>query len=258
MIIHAFTIDLLNAQRGLIHAVSPRYFERENGAKAELDFGTLKEDSVLSLPGREFLRSIGIENKEVYRVRQVHGNHVHELKEPTSSLEKSADIDADAIITQLVNKPIAVLTADCIPVVIYDSRLHAAGVVHAGRRGTAQKILSKTIGILKKVYGSRPEDVFVGMGPGIGGCCYEVGASCIEPFKKGYAGWSRWAKKLPSGKFTLDLFAANTEDARMAGLDPGHISQTGWCSSCEIERFFSYRRDGTSGRMMTVAMLSPL
>ena len=253
-----YTLDLLSAQRGLIHAFSPRYVENENGAQTELNFAGLKKNATLPVTGRKYLRSIGIEHEEVYRVHQVHGNQVHDLKEPLSSVEKWADRDGDAIVTQRVNKPIAVLTADCVPIVVYDSRLHLAGVVHAGRAGTAQRVLSKTIETLKKIYGSRPEEVFAGLGPGIGACCYEVDASCIEPFKKHYAGWSQWAKKLPSGKFMLDLFAANREDAQMAGLNPNHISRSKWCTCCESERFFSYRRDGTSARMMTVAMLSHL
>lgn len=256
MILRSTTIKLLRAQLGLIHAFSPRSFELEDGTMGELNFGSLKDSQTMSFHGRLFLRSIGIGNNEIYRVRQVHGDRVYELRDPLSPFEKSADISADAIVTRLVNKPIAVLTADCVPVVVYDSRLHVAGVVHAGRKGTSQKILSKTLETMQKVYGSRPEDILAGMGPGIGGCCYEVDALCIEPFKKNYTGWARFVKKSPSGKFMLDLFAANTEDARMAGLDPKNISQTGLCTSCEVGRFFSYRREGNTGRMMTVAMLS--
>ncbi|GJL77088.1 MAG: laccase domain protein [Nitrospinaceae bacterium] len=205
-----------------------------------------------------FLRSVGIDNDEVYRVRQVHGNRIFELQEPLKSVEKVAAIASDAIVTRLVNQPIAVLTADCVPVVIYDSRRHAAGVVHAGRKGTSQNILFETIATLKKAYGSHPEDILVGMGPGIGGCCYEVDAPCIDPFKENYPDWAQFISKSPSGKYMLDLFAANTADAKRAGLLPQNIYKTGLCTYCEPNRFFSYRRDKTTGRMMTVAMLSPL
>ena len=256
VIIQSTTLNSLTAQAGLIHAFSPRSFELEDGIKGELSFGTLKDEQNVSLHRQWFLRSIGIDGGEVYQVRQVHGDRVYELKDPVNSVEKVADIPADAIITSLVNTPIAVLTADCVPVVIYDFRLHVAGVVHAGRMGTTQNILFKTIKTMQKSYGCEPEDLVVGMGPGIGGCCYEVDASCIEPFKKQYTGWARLVKKSPSGKCMLDLFAANIEDARNAGVDPKNISQTGLCTSCEVGRFFSYRREGTTGRMITVAMLS--
>jgi purine-nucleoside/S-methyl-5'-thioadenosine phosphorylase / adenosine deaminase len=254
--IQSIKIKSLSAQRSLIHAFSPRSFELEDGGEGALDFGTLKTDPALSMHGQWFLRSIGIENDDVYRVRQVHGDRVYDLNDPLNSIEKVADIAADAIVTRRVNTPIAVLTADCVPVVIYDPRLHVAGVVHAGRKGTSQNIVSKTAQTLQEVYGCKPEELLLGMGPGIGGCCYEVDAPSIEPFKKHYSGWTQFVKKTPTGKFMLDLFAANREDAQKAGLDPKNISQTGLCTSCEVERFFSYRREGTAGRMMTVAMLS--
>jgi YfiH family protein len=256
VIIQSTTINSLTAQEGLIHAFSPRSFGRMDGTEGELNFGTLKDEQTASLHRQWFLRSIGIKGNEVYQVRQVHGDKIYELKAPLNSVENVADIAADAIITRLVNTPIAVLTADCVPVVIYDSRLHVAGVVHAGRMGTAQNILFKTIKTLQKTYGCKPEDILVGLGPAIGGCCYEVDAPCIEPFKKQTRGWPRFVKKSSSGKFMLDLIAANIKDARKAGLETKNISQTGKCTSCEVDRFFSYRREGTTGRMMTVVMLS--
>lgn len=255
-IIQSTTINSLTAQRNLIHAFSPRSFERTDGTTGELNFGTLGDKQTALLHRQWFLRSIGIESNAVYQVRQVHGDTIYELKSSLNSVEKVADIAADAIITRLVNTPIAVLTADCVPVVIYDSRLHVAGVVHAGRVGTSLNIVFKTLETLQKIYGCKPEDMLVGMGPGIGGCCYEVDAHCIEPFKKRYTGWTRFVKKSSSGKFMLDLFAANTEDAQNAGLDPKNISQTGLCTSCEVGRFFSYRKEKTTGRMMTVAMIA--
>lgn len=256
VIIHSTRINSLTAQGNLIHAFSPRSFERTDGTTGELSFGTLKDEATASLHRQWFLRSMGIESNVVYQVRQVHGDTIYDLNDSVNSVEKVADIAADAIITQRVNTPIAVLTADCVPVVVYDSRLHVAGVVHAGRKGTSHNILSKTIKTMQKIYGCKPQDLLVGMGPGIGGCCYEVDAHCIVPFKKQYAGWSQFVKELPSGKFMLDLFAANQENAQNAGLDPKNISQTGICTACEVERFFSYRREGTTGRMMTVIMIA--
>lgn len=256
VIIQSTIVNSLTAQEGLIHAFSPRTYERMDGTEGELNFGTQKDDQTASLHRQWFLRSIGIKGNEVYQVRQVHGDTIYELKDSLNSVEKVAGIAGDAIITRCIDTPVAVLTADCVPVVIYDSRLHVVGVVHAGRMGTSLNILSKTIQTMQKIYGCKPGDLLVGMGPGIGGCCYEVDAACVEPFKKQYTGWSGFVKKISPEKFMLDLFAANIEDAQRAGLDPKNISQTGLCTSCEVGRFFSYRKEKTTGRMMTVAMLS--
>lgn len=255
-IIHSSSINVLNKQSDLVHAFSPRTWKQENGTTGEFNFALGGESLRLNI--QCLLRSLGVNKDEVFLVRQVHGDGVYALKDTSASPARVAGVPADAIITRLVGRPIGILTADCIPVVVYDSRSRAAGVIHAGRKGTAQQIVSKTIQAMHNLYGSKPQDILMGMGPGIGGCCYEVDADCIEPFKKHYPAWKGFVKPRPLGKFMLDLFSANAEDAQMAGLEPENISNTGICTSCQVESFFSYRREGTTGRMLTVAMLTPV
>jgi YfiH family protein len=251
---HLFPKSLLRKQPGLTYSFSPRSLELKDGTKSELNF-TAQNPSASS-NAQWFLQSIGINKEEVFLVRQVHGNTVYDLKNASVSPAQLAVIPADAIITRHVGIPIGVLTADCIPVVVYDPRLRVAGVIHAGRKGTALKIVSTTIQAMQKTYGCDPQDLLMEMGPGIGLCCYEVDQDCADPFKTLYPHLTDLIKPLPSGKFMLDLFSANKEDARMAGIDPENISETGFCTSCQVERFFSYRREGTTGRMLTVAMLT--
>ena len=253
-IIHSSSINSLIRQPGLVHAFSPRNYELENGTPGELNFA-IKGPS-LRVHTQWLLQSIGIDRDEVFLVWQVHGDRVFNLT-AASSCAQVATVPADAIITQLTGLPIGVLTADCIPVIVYDSRLRVTGVIHAGRKSTAQKIVSKTIQAMQELYGCHPQDIVAGMGPGIGVCCYEVSADCIEPFKKTYPRWAGFVKSLHSNKFMLDLFSANVEDACMAGVEPNKIFQLGVCTFCQGDRFFSYRREGTTGRMLTVAMLTP-
>lgn len=251
---HLFPKSLLRKQPRLVYSFSPRSLELKDGTTSELNF-TARNPSASSNT-QWFLQSIGINKEEVFLVRQVHKDTVYDLKNASVSPTQLAEIPADAIITRQVGLPIGVLTADCIPVVVYDPRLQVAGVIHAGRKGTALKIVSTTIQAMQKIYGCDPKDLLVEMGPGIGVCCYEVDRDCMEPFKKLYPHLTELIKPLPSGKFMLDLFSANREDAHMAGIDPKNISETGFCTSCQVERFFSYRREGTTGRMLTVAMLT--
>ena len=245
----------MSKQPGLVHAFSPRNLKRKDGTTGELNFASGNRSMRANV--QWFLQSIGMNKEEVFLVRQVHGNVVYDLKDAWASSSQVADVSADAIITRLVGKPIGVLTADCIPVVVFDSNLKVAGVIHAGRKGTALGIVSQTIRAMQTIYGSDPKDIHMEMGPGIGVCCYEVDQNCLEPFKKFYPDWTRLAKPSSSNKFMLDLFLANAEDARMAGIEPNHLSHTGVCTSCQATRFFSYRREGTTGRMLTVAMLNP-
>jgi len=253
-ITNSCSINLLNKQPSLVHAFSLRSYEQEDDTIGELNFATGGQSKALNM--QRFLRSIGVHKDAVFLVRQVHGDAVYALKDASASNGQVAAVPADAILTRLIDMPIGILTADCIPVVVYDIRLRVAGVIHAGRKGTAQRIVSKTIQTMQKIYGSRPQDILAGMGPGIGVCCYEVSANCIEPFKKLYHDWAGFVNSLPSGKFMLDLFSANAQDAQMAGIEPKNISKMGACTSCQVERFFSYRREGTTGRMLTVAMLT--
>ncbi len=252
---HLHPISPLKSQPGLAHAFSPRSHELKDGTTGVLDFSTGNPSTRSNI--KWFLQSIGMNKEEVFLVRQVHGDAVYDLKSASASSARIADTPADAIVTRLAGRPIGVLTADCIPIVVYDPRLHVTGVIHAGRKGTALKVISKTILAMQNLYGCDPRDILAEMGPGIDVCCYEVGADCIEPFKKLYPDRAGLIKPLPSGKFMLDLFSANREDAITAGIEPENISKTGVCTFCEVERFFSYRREGTTGRMLTVAMLSP-
>ncbi|MEE9259039.1 MAG: peptidoglycan editing factor PgeF [Nitrospinaceae bacterium] len=255
--IQSVVLDGLNSQSALVHATSPRYFETSEGQKRPLNFGRNEDGRISPEHQRLFFRSLNIGSDQAFMVQQTHSDRVHVMKDPAQSSEALSSVKADAVLTHLVDRPIAVLTADCLPVVLYDPRNHVAGVVHAGRQGTAGRILSKAVTALKKEYGTQGEDLLAGMGPGIGGCCYEVDEECIRPFQKKYAGWKSFAMKGNEGKYMLDLCQANEQDALSAGILPGNIFRSGQCTSCEKGRFFSYRREGTSGRMMTVAMLRP-
>jgi len=184
----------------------------------EMSFSSEGPSTTLHM--RRFLRSLGANKDEVFLVRQVHGDAVYNLRDASSPPAQATEILADAIITQRIDMPIGILTADCIPIVVYDPRLHVAGVIHAGRKGTAQRIVSKTIAAMQKFYGSEPQDILAGMGPGIGVCCYEVSADSIAPFKKLYPDWNGFVRALPADKFMLDLFSANTEDARISFIHP--------------------------------------
>ncbi len=165
--------------------------------------------------------------------------------------------EGDALITSLTGKPVGVMTADCLPVVLYDPKNHAVGVVHAGRLGTQQGILSACVKAMKEAFGTRPESLSMGMGPGIGPCCYEVDADCILPFQERFEGWEKLVSEQNDGKFLLDLVAANVEDAKGAGIPPENIYGSRECTACNVDRWYSYRKEGTTGRMVTLAMLVP-
>ena len=250
----SFFINSLSNQSSLVHATSSRYF-------------VIKDKKIPFLPSEKnneelfrkhqimFLESLGVGKNIIFRTSQCHGNSVYVLQDPNISMNKVSKFKADAIVTHLPECPIMVLTADCIPIVIYDPVKHVTGVVHAGRLGTQKQILSATIGALSDEYGSRPKDLIVGMGPAIRGCCYEVGKDCVLPFIKMYSGKSEVIKVKNKKKFFLDLPEANRREGCEAGVLSSNIYADGPCTFCDNQRWYSYRKEGNTGRLITVAML---
>jgi YfiH family protein len=249
------SIDSFSYSPGFVHAFSPRSFEREKGVYEELLLGR-KADSQSSQRHRQLLlECLNINSKELFFVKQVHGDRIFVLDDAQKSADQVEHEEADALVTHLVEKPIAVLTADCVPVILYDPEKHVAGVIHAGRKGTQMCIVSKTISMLSSSYGCDPGDVMMAMGPAIGGCCYEVEEACVVPFRENYPGWESFVTANSQNRFMLDLLKANEMDGMQAGIPKENIHRSGECTSCNNDRWFSYRKEGTTGRTVSLAML---
>jgi len=155
--------------------------------------------------------------------------------------------EGDALVSNTPGVLVAVKTADCIPILIVDSRARAVAAVHAGWRGTAKNIMAQTIAEMEKKFYSRAEDVHVAIGPGIGPCCYEVGPEVAAQFRQ-YDSSLRTV-----GPAThLDLAESNRRQIEACGVTPDRIYVAGLCTMCNGE-FHSYRRDkDQAGRMFSV------
>ena len=249
------SIDSFSHFPHFVHAFSPRSFESRKGVREELLLGR-KTDPKSSQQHRQwFLENLNIDSKELFLVKQVHGDRVFVLDDPQKSADQVEQEAADALITHLTEKPIAVLTADCVPVILYDPERHVVGVIHAGRKGTQMRIVSKVISILSSSYGCHPKNMVMALGPAIGGCCYEVEDACIVPFREHYQGWEEFVTANSQNRFMLDLLKANEADGLGAGILKDNIHRSGECTSCNNDRWFSYRREGATGRIISLAML---
>ena len=250
-----FHIDAIQKFQRFVHGFSPRSFKSGEGTQTELRLGRHGSPETSVQHTQWFLQSLNIISGEIFILNQVHGNRIYVLEDPALTAEQVAAVEADALITQLIDRPIGVLTADCVPVILYDPKRHLTGVVHAGRKGTQQRILSQTLATLVRVFGSKPADIIVGLGPAIGGCCYEVDAPCLLPFQSQYADWERFTRKSADGKYWLNLLFANKLDALSGGVESKNIFDLGECTACHQERWFSYRKEGPTGRMVSLTML---
>lgn len=201
---------------------------------------------------RDFLGKIGIDYQALVCARQVHGSFVRLVEEKDKGSgalsDGSALTDTDAFITATRNLPVAVFTADCLPVFLYDAQKHVIGLVHAGWRGTRERIAAKTIKFMQDKFNTNPEDLYAGFGPAIRQCCYEVGREFNDFFNFGI--------KITAGRYYLDLVAINKRQLLDLGIRQENILDQNICTVCQNDRFFSFRKEGAaSGRIMSVMML---
>ncbi len=182
---------------------------------------------------------------QVINIRQVHGRRI--VIATHRYLEKEKIAQADGIITNVLNLPVAVRTADCVSVFIFDPKKRAIGLVHAGWKGTKKQIVPNAITQMQKKFGSKKNDLKIIFGPSIRSCCYQVG----EGFKKHFPGE---VTQRSSGLY-LDLPLVNKNQLAALGVPQKNIYDCALCTFCN-HNFFSYRREGErAGRMISLLML---
>jgi YfiH family protein len=224
------------------------FSDRSNG-NMSLNYG----DTRGSLDNRKnFLKLLNSDHRSLVCAKQTHGANIKRagiLQKGFGALNyESALPDTDAIITDQKNLPIAIFTADCLSIFLYDCVKHSLGLVHAGWRGTQGNLVAKTISSMRSEFNSRPENIHGFFGPSIKSCCYEVGQDFQEKFPK------KLLKR--EKKLFLDLAEINRQQMIMSGIKPGNITDCSVCTSCRNKEYFSFRKEGDScGRIMSVMSL---
>lgn len=163
----------------------------------------------------------------------------------------------DALITNQKNVCIGVTTADCVPILIYDSAKHILATVHAGWKGTVAKIVEKTVAKMVDVLGCSPQDMYAGIAPCISQKCFEVGEEVVDAFKDaGFPMENIAYRNSDSGKMHIDLRLANRILLNEAGIPLQNIETSDMCTYSDSDLFFSARRQTIhSGRMVTGGVL---
>ncbi len=201
---------------------------------------------------REFLGSLGIDPASLVCGRQTHSANIRlvtENEKGRGALDQAQALpDTDALITSCNLLPLAVFTADCLSVFLYSRSPAAIGIVHAGWKGTRQRIAALTVLAMAKKLDVPPSGIKAAFGPCIRDCCYQVGHEFKEYFDSGLRQKGR--------ELYLDLAELNRSQLIDSGVSPGNIDDSGACTCCRNGEFFSFRREGESaGRMMSVIML---
>ncbi len=213
---------------------------------ASIDFTPLDFNAPLTVDQRAYLKKNGgTDVPQVFWRKQVHGDDILKVQSGMGSLQDSPE--ADAFITDAPRLPIAIRTADCVPVFIFDPVHQAIGLAHAGWKGTYKMIAAKTVQRMAETYGSKPLDLKVVLGPSIRVCCYQVGEEFRDYFPSHV--------KDRAGNLYADVVAANKEQLLQAGVRSENIFDSGRCTCCD-KNYFSFRREGPkAGRMISLMML---
>ena len=224
-------------------------------ASLNLGFGTGDSRACVLRNRAQFGQAIGFLPDDLMTLRQVHDNRVIALTE-ASDLSLVRGTPGDGLITNRAHLPLAVITADCFPVILTVPSLPAVGILHAGRKGTAARIVTAAIALMCKKFGVSAKAVFAAIGPGIGRCCYEVDDASAEPFLTQFGAdvGVYWPSR--PGHLYLDLQQAILLQLCAAGVSSTQVWSANLCTACHPEWFYSYRRDGPrSGRMLNVVMI---
>jgi YfiH family protein len=185
---------------------------------------------------------------------QTHGEGIKVIDKAISlgwNSHSEAIKDCDALITNLPNVVLTVLTADCVPILLYDPKQKVVATVHAGWRGSQAEIVKKTVQKMNARFHCNAIDIEAGIGPSIGKCCYEVNKDVAQYFLH-----IPNVCKEKKDKYMLDLPTVNKLQLLDAGLKEKNIEMSNICTSCNVEDYFSYRKEkGCSGRFMSIIAL---
>jgi YfiH family protein len=204
-------------------------------------------------------RLLDISDDHLLMPHQVHQTEIAVIDEDfllLSDKERLAKLEGfDALMTNVEGVCIGVSTADCIPVLLYDPVRHAACAIHAGWRGTIQRIVEKTVSKMATVYGSCPSDILAQIGPGISLDSFEVGDEVYDAFAQ--AGFDMDRISCKKEKPHIDLPMCNFLQLTSSGVPADRISLSQICTFKQYDTYFSARRLGiSSGRIFTAIMLS--
>lgn len=189
-------------------------------------------------------------------VKQVHGTEALVVDRALMPSDRFAG-GWDALVTDRPGVMVAVRTADCVPVLMYDPIHRVVAAVHAGWRGTVAGIVPKTLALLESRFGSHPEQMRISIGPSAGVCCYEVDEPVLDGLRKGVSDWEKVVRNRRGERAHLDLKALIREQVRMHGAAPARVTTVNLCTICHDDLFFSYRREGkVNGTMISAIGLS--
>jgi hypothetical protein len=225
---------------GIRHAVFTRLGGVSESPFAELNLGHTVGDDPAAVEENHHraYHALGVTDHDVVTAWLVHGRTVRVVGRRQAGQVIS---QTDGLITQEHGLMLFQRFADCMPVLFYDPVHAAVGIAHAGWRGTLAGVAPATVRAMQSAFGSRPRDLWVGIGPGIGPCCYEVGSDVTQAVGAAFETPEALLPKV-NGAVHFDLPGGNVRQLRSLGVE--HIEVAPICTACRVDEFFSHRAEG--------------
>lgn len=248
--LHLWQFDLLESEPAVRHFVTDRgSFPR--GKEFTLSYSSSPDREEIRKNRALLAKAMGVPESHLFFPSQVHKTRIVNV---TRNTPKEELMETDALITSERGICIAVMSADCVPILLYDRKNNAVGAVHSGWRGTVARILEKTLLEMQKQFGTTGKDLIAGIGPSVCQESYEVGGEVIEEVSKAFGAESGLMIARPNDKANLDLWKANEIQLLEFGVAPSRIEISDLCTVKNNNYFFSARK-GDTGRFAAGIMV---
>lgn len=255
--------ESLNKQSSIKHFCTTRKGGVSKGSFSSLNLGNFSDDCTMDIyENRQILSRMWYMDITDFIVpHQTHSSNVLVIDEEFMSDSPSDKINhlygVDATLTDLKDVFLCATTADCVPVLLYDSAKQVIGAIHAGWKGIVGGIIQQTMVKMKEVYSSNPLDIVAAVGPSISQKNYEVGDKLISMFNE--AGFDLSSSALlnqQTNKWHIDLKLIVHDELVKLGVSSQQVEVSSLCTFDDSELFFSARRQTiVSGRMLSGIML---
>ena len=239
----------------LLNNLTQAVFSRKGGVSPapwnSLNLGsTVGDDQVnVSENKNRLLTAIGYFPEQLTQIRQVHSANVNVVNKPGG--RNTVFAEGDAMISNTPGILMLMRFADCVPILFFDPVKKAAGIAHAGWKGTVKEVGFAVVNELKNQFGTDPSDLITGIGPSIGPDHYEIGVEVIEEVKSTFNNNLDQILITDDDSVKLDLWEANKISLRNTGVK--NIETAEVCTACNVEDWYSHRAEkGKTGRFAVV------
>jgi YfiH family protein len=241
----SFQVSELDPLRWLRHGfltrkggVSPPPFDSLNISLSKGD-----QAEHVSENKQRIARVFGFHTENLVLLNQMHQDRILVLKESLPVLPSLLEYDAS--ITNIPGTFLGIKTADCLPIMIIDFKKRVIAAIHAGRQGTALRITTQVLRLMKAEFGCSTRDLLVALGPSIGACCYEIDERVFK------SEWEPFATPTGPGRWKVDLAQINIAHIKSEGIDEAQLFWVNLCTRCHRDLFFSHRKDIRTGRQLS-------